>query len=213
MGTMRGLASALNLEKFLLPMGAMRGSAVHDLSVFIWPRFTKSGIQLPYEHPLRDFLIYFKISISYQVFDFRNLLWACNIFRNGSVLWGDLRLKVFVSICPRFPKSGIKLSYQHPSRIISIYFYLFTWIFFTFWNWTLTLRVDFDFGIAIWLWDWNLILRLDFDFGIGLWFWDWTLTLGLDFDFGIGLWLWDWTLTLRLDFDNWIYSSLWLMVN
>ena len=44
-------------------MGTMRGPAVHDFSASIWPRVTKSGIQLPYDHPPRGILIYFEITI------------------------------------------------------------------------------------------------------------------------------------------------------
>ena len=48
-------------------MGTTRGPVVYDFSASIWPRFTKSGIQLPYDHPPRGNSIYFEIHIFYRL--------------------------------------------------------------------------------------------------------------------------------------------------
>ena len=84
------LESALDLYNFPIARVTMRGPAVHDFPASIWLRFTKSGIQLPYDHPPRGISIYFEIPVFYWVFDFWNLPWTCKIYSSPWVLWDDL---------------------------------------------------------------------------------------------------------------------------
>ena len=46
----------------------VKGPAVHDFPASIWPMFTKSGIQLPYDHPPRGISIYLDFFIEFSTF-------------------------------------------------------------------------------------------------------------------------------------------------